>query len=313
MIDRPLHLYFHSELDDPEQWRLALTEWLGEVKFSVGPHCEHPHTVDVALLWTTPKQGLAGFIHLKAVLSLGAGINQLDLSTLPEGVPVARLVDESLTVSMVEYARACVFRYHRELHRYEQDSRQRRWSFNPPVRAAQRCIGVLGLGRLGMAISSALIADGFEVKGWSNTSKDIAGLQSLTGETGLDALVGQVDILINVLPLTAQTSGILNQSLFARFSRPVQLINMGRGEHLIEDDLLSALALGQIEAATLDVTCIEPLAQTSGLWAHPQILITPHVAGLSCPRSAAQGIAENILKAMQMLPLINQVDLCKGY
>lgn len=313
MKDNHLHLYFHSNLDDPDLWCTALTRLLGPLRFSAGPQCSEPETVDVALLWTSPPQGLAAFSQLRAVLSLGAGINQLDLSSLARGVPVARLVDDSLTGTMVEYARATVMRYHRSLHRYEQDARERRWHFRPPVPAGQRRIGILGLGQLGLAVAQALAADGFRVLGWSSSAKTQAGLESFSGEQGLADLAGQVDILINVLPLTPATRGILDRALFARFGHPVQLINMGRGEHLVESDLLAALKAGWVEAATLDVTCIEPLPEESMLWEHPDILITPHVAGLSSPDSAAECVAQNIGLALQGRPLINQVDFTKGY
>ncbi|RAI64860.1 glyoxylate/hydroxypyruvate reductase A [Pseudomonas fluorescens] len=313
MIDNRLHIYFHSNLDDPEQWRQALTDLLGPIHFSVDTTCCNPQSVDIALLWTTPSKGLAGFTGLRAVLSLGAGINQLDLTTLAPRIPVARLVDRSLTGTMVDYARATVFRYHRSLHRYEQDSRAHRWSFQPPLAASACTIGVLGLGELGQAIAGSLLADGFRVLGWSRSEKTIQGIPSFCGERGLAQIAAQVDILINVLPLTEYTQGILNNRLFSHFSRPVKLINIGRGDHLVEHDLLAALHSGQVEAATLDVSSIEPLPDSSPLWGHPNILITPHVAGLSSPESAAAHIADNIKRAIEGKTLINQVDLAKGY
>lgn len=313
MINDKIHVYFHSNLDDPEEWRNALTAHFADLAFSVGPECASPETVDIAMLWTSPPQGLSSFSQLRAVLSLGAGINQLDLSTLAEGVPVARLVDDSLTLTMVEYARATVLRYHRVLHRYEQHSRQRRWQFRPPVLAAQRSIGILGLGQLGHAIAKALTTDGFRVLGWSRTMKSLPNIEAYSGEQGLAELAGQVDMLINVLPLTSATRGILDRRLFACFKRPVQLINMGRGEHLVEGDLLTALNAGHVDAATLDVACLEPLPEDSLLWAHPDILITPHVAGLSSPDSAVARMVQNIRLALEGGRLINQVDFTKGY
>jgi len=314
MLNGKLHLFFHSELDNPALWQTALSEQLGELHFSTVDNCTRPDTVDIALLWTAPPQGLADFSALKAVLSLGAGINQLDLSSLPHEVPVARLVDSSLTQTMVEYARAAVFRYHRALHRFEQHSRQHLWQFETPLLAQQRTIGVLGLGELGSAIAQALAKDGFYVQGFSRQPKIVRGLACHFGDKeDLYDFAEQVDMLINVLPLTAETQGVLNRKLFARFSQPVFLINMGRGAHLVEDDLLAALDAGQIEAATLDVTQIEPLPQASLLWNHPKVLITPHVAGLSSPQQAAVNLAENIRRAMAGKPLVNQVDLTRGY
>jgi len=313
MLNDKLHLFFHSELDNPKHWQVALTEQLGELHFSTMDNCTQPETVDIALLWTTPPSGLADFSTLKAVLSLGAGINQLDLSSLSQKVPLARLVDKSLTQTMVEYARAAVFRYHRAFHRFEQHSRQKTWQFETPLLAQHHRIGVLGLGELGSAIALALAEDGFKVRGFSQSPKNLPSIRCYSGEQGLYQLAAEVDMLINVLPLTAETNGVLNRSLFNVFNKPVFLINMGRGAHLIEEDLLEALDSGQIEAATLDVTQIEPLPRTSPLWNHPNVLITPHVAGLSNPEQAAVNLAENIRLAMAGKPLIHQVDFTKGY
>jgi len=313
MLDGKLHLFFHSELDNPALWQAALSEPLGELHFSTVDNCTKPETVDIALLWTTPAGGLADFSALKAVLSLGAGINQLDLSSLPHPVPLARLVDKSLTQTMVEYARTAVFRYHRAFHRFERHSRQKIWQFETPVLAQQRTIGVLGLGELGSAIALALAEDGFKVQGFSRSPKNLPSIRCYSGEQGLYQLAAEVGILLNVLPLTAETNGVLNRSLFNAFNKEVFLINMGRGAHLIEEDLLEALDSGQIEAATLDVTQIEPLPKTNPLWNHPNVLITPHVAGLSSPEQAAVNLAKNIRLAMAGKPLIHQVDFTKGY
>jgi len=313
MLNGKLHLFFHSELDNPALWQAALSEQLGELYFSTVDNCTKPDSVDIALLWTAPPSGLADFSALKAVLSLGAGINQLDLSSLLHEVPVARLVDNSLTQTMVEYARAAVFRYHRALHRFEQHSRQRLWQFETPVLAQQRTIGVLGLGELGSTIALALASDGFKVQGFSRSPKNLPSIICHSGEQGLYQLAAQVELLINVLPLTAETNRLLNRELFNAFNQPVFLINMGRGAHLVEDDLLAALDTGQIEAATLDVTQIEPLPAENPLWNHPKVLITPHVAGLSSPEQAAVHLADNIRRAMQGKPLNNQVDYRRGY
>jgi len=313
MLNGQLHLFFHSELDNPELWRMALSEQLGELYFSTIENCTNPESVDIALLWTTPPAGLSDFVGLRALLSLGAGINQLNLSSLTRQAPLARLVDNSLTQTMVEYARAAVLRYHRNLHLFEQHSRQRIWQFATPLLAQQRTIGVLGLGELGSAIALALASDGFKVQGFSRSPKKLQGVICHSGEQGLYRLAAEVDMLINVLPLTPETQGVLNSQLFKRFTQPVFLINIGRGAHLNEEDLLAALNAGQIEAATLDVTQIEPLPAESPLWNHPKVLITPHVAGLSNPEQAAVHLAENIRRAMQGKPLLNQVDFSKGY
>jgi glyoxylate/hydroxypyruvate reductase A len=316
MLLRQPRIYFFSRLDPSDLWQQALTEQLGAdvpFDFVVGPECEDPASIDIGLMYSLPPQGLLAFTGLRAVLSLSAGVNQFDRSRLPADVPLVRSVDPSLAEHMVAYARAAVYRYQRRFHHFERLSRERRWQFELPRLPKQTAIGVLGLGALGCQVAQALHADGFEVHGWSASAKHIQGVHSHNGAAGLRDMTAQVNMLINLLPLTAQTEGILNRRLFEQLRPGAFLINMGRGAHLVEEDLVGALANGQIEAATLDVTQCEPLPPEHPLWAHPQILITPHVAGISTPATACVGIADNIRRLLQGRPLLNQVDPGRGY
>jgi glyoxylate/hydroxypyruvate reductase A len=247
------------------------------------------------------------------VLSLGAGINQLDPAGLPRGVPVARLIDGSLTRTMVEYARATIFRYHKRLDLYERLTRKAEWRFMPPVSSGDTSIGILGLGVIGRAIADALAADGFAVHGWSRGAKPSGALKTYAGPDGLAELLPQVDILVNVLPLTAETRFILNRDMFSRVRPGTRLINIGRGAHLVEQDLVDAMQAGQIGGATLDVHSVEPLPPDHVFWTTPGILITPHVAGMSLPAEASANVAENIRRALAGVELLNQVDFTRGY
>jgi glyoxylate/hydroxypyruvate reductase len=307
------HIFFHSNLDSPDQWRAALATEFEDFTFSVGTAVANPESVDVALIWTLPHDGLERFVNLRAVLSLGAGIDQLDLARLPRHVPLARLVDASLTRTMVDYAKTAVYRYHRRFHFFEREARNRRWTFISPTATAETSVGVLGLGEIGREIALALHREGFAVHGWSRRRKQLEGVTTYTGRDGLKSMIGRSNIVLNVLPLTDETRHILCGDLFAQFQAGTCLINMGRGMHLVEADLLDAIASGRVEAATLDVASVEPLPPAHPFWGHPDILITPHVAGLSRPMTAVTTIAANIRRAMAGERLLQQVDLDGGH
>lgn len=300
-------------MDSAEEWREALATQFADFTFSVGEEVPHPETVDVAMVWTLPQHALAPFTNLRAILSLGAGINQLDPRRLPAHVPLARLVDASLTRMMVDYARTAVYRYHRNFHLFEARSRERRWIYLPPTLTETTMVGILGLGELGGEIARTLQAEGFRVAGWSRTPKSLPGIATHAGRAELAAMLGRADVVINVLPLTDATRYILDAALFAACKPGACLVNMGRGLHLREDDLLAALANGTIGAATLDVATVEPLPADHAFWDHPKILITPHVAGTANPMTAAPSIAANIRRALAGERLAQQVDLSRGY
>lgn len=301
-------IFFHSNIDSAEEWRAALATEFAQFTFSAGSRIADPETVEIALVWTLPEDGLGRFVNLRAILSLGAGIDQLDPRGLPEHVPVARLVDESLTRTMVDYAKTAVYRYHRRFHLFERQSQNGSWAFVSPTLTRATCIGILGLGEIGREIASALQREGFTVLGWSRTAKQLQGVTTCTGSAGLKSILARSDIVLNVLPLTGATRHILCRQLFAQCKRGACLINMGRGMHLVESDLLEAIACGEIAAATLDVASVEPLPPAHPFWNHPNILITPHVAGTSIPMVAVRTVAANIRRAFAGERLLHQVD-----
>jgi glyoxylate/hydroxypyruvate reductase A len=306
-------VYFHSNLDDPVQWQNTLGAAIPDLRFIVGPECETPEQVDVALLWTPPPQGMNSFTNLRAVLSLGAGVDQLNLQHLDPSIPVARLVDPTLTARMVEYCKAAVFYLHRDFHVHQHNQRARRWEFIPPVDASARRVLILGLGELGAAVATALAGEGYAVTGWSRSRKSLPGVQGIDGADALATALAESDIVINLLPLTAHTRGILNQKFFAQCKPGVCLVNVGRGAHLNEPDLVAALDQGQVAAAFLDVFAKEPLDPAHPLWAYPQVHVTPHVASLSDPQHSAATVIENVRRAMNGTPLLNSVDRATGY
>jgi glyoxylate/hydroxypyruvate reductase A len=307
------HIYFNSSMDSADDWRAALATQFDDFTYSVGEEVSDPGSVDVAIVWTLPDAGLERFTNLRAILSLGAGVNQLDPKRLPAQVPLARLVDDGLTRMMVDYAKTAVFRYHRKFHILERRTRERSWIYIPPTLTSETSVGILGLGELGSEIALALRAEGFDVFGWSRTAKQLDGVDSFTGKDGLASVVRCSDIVLNILPLTEETHHILSRDLFAHFRDGTFLINMGRGKHLVDADLLEAIKSGKVGAATLDVATVEPLPEDHPFWNHPDILITPHVAGTSIPGTAVVNIAANIRKALAGEPLNQQVDRARGY
>lgn len=313
MTNASPHIFFNSSVDLPEDWRQVLAPHLGTMEFEVGPQCADPEAIDIALLYELPARGLHRFKNLKAVISLSAGINQFRQELMPPGVPLSRAVDPGLTRHMVAYAKAAVYRYHRRFDEYERLSRKGVWHFEPPKANVETVVGVMGLGEIGGAIASGLADDGFTVHGWSRSPKAMTRLRTVIGPVGLEAMVACCDIVINVLPLTAETEGILSAKLFAHFKPGAHLVNIGRGGHLVENDLLEAVERGRIAGATLDVVRQEPLPADHPFWGDPRILITPHVGGFTSPEGAAPQVAENVRRAMRGDPLLYQVDLSRGY
>jgi glyoxylate/hydroxypyruvate reductase len=307
-------LLFLSPDDPVEAWRAELLARLPDLDFRVWPdEVGDPAEIDTALVWRAPQGELARYPNLKAILSLAAGIESLlEDPELPD-VPVARMVDPGLTRGMAEYVLLAVLRHHREFDRYERAQRARRWDFALPRATAERRVGLLGLGELGTAAASTLVAHGFTVFGWSRTPKAIDGVTSYAGRDQLAAFLHRSEILVCLLPMTAETRGILDAELFALLPHGACVINVGRGDHLVERDLLAALDSGHLAGATLDVFREEPLPPESPLWAQEKVLITPHVASYSTPATAAPGVVENIRRARAGQPLRHQVDQVRGY
>lgn len=306
-------VFFHSSIDSPAVWQQALAPHFEQFEFVIGPRCADPASIDVALLCKPPAQGFAAFTNLRAVISLSAGINQFMPALAGSSIALARSIDTTLTQHMIGYARAAVYRHHRRFDEYERNARDKAWRFALPKSCGETRIALLGLGELGRSVACALAVDGFSVQGWSRRDKQIDGITTFAGAAGLARAVSDADIVLNLLPLTPATTDILCEDLFQHFKTGACLINMGRGGHLDEAALLSAIDRGQISAATLDVLKTEPLPADSPLWAHPRILITPHVAGVTSPTTAAPHIAKNIRRALADKPLLNAVDLSKGY
>lgn len=307
-------LLFLSEADPADPWREALLAEMPDLDIRVWPdQVGNPGDIDIALVWNPPPGELSRYPNLKAILSLGAGIDALIRDdTLPD-LPFARMVDPSMTSTMADYVLLAVLRHHRHFDLFEREQRAGRWTFVLPKRPESRMIGILGLGELGNAAACKLREHGFSVRGWSRSPKKIKDVESFHGQDQLENFLEAAEILVCLLPLTSDTHGILNARLFAALPKGACLINAARGSHLVENDLLDALEQGQLSAATLDVFETEPPSTTSPLWLHERVLITPHVASYCVPESAAKGIATNIKRARSGEPLHHLVDRHQGY
>lgn len=307
-------LLFLSEADPVEAWRRALLAELPDLDFRAWPdEVGDPADIDMALVWRPPPGELARYPNLNVILSLGAGIDAMIADqTLPD-LPLARMVDPSMTRTMVDYILLAVLRHHRQFDLFEREQRAGRWTFALPKRVEEKTIGIMGQGELGAAAAIKLREHGFKVRGWSRSPKAIDGVKSYHGANQLEDFLSETEILVCLLPLTSDTRGILNASLFTALPDQACLINAARGSHLVENDLLAALDQGRLAAATLDVFEVEPLPADSPLWQHDNILITPHVASYCVPETAAKAVVDNIKRARSGKPLLNQVDRSQGY
>jgi glyoxylate/hydroxypyruvate reductase len=291
------------------EWRHHLAAYLprGEA-LVLGTETYDTHAVEIALAANPAPGLLARHPNLRFIQSLWAGVDRL-LSDplLPPDVPVARMVDPNLTQSMVECVLATVLALHRQMPAYARQQADGVWRQRPQPLAAARRVGVLGLGRLGRAAGLALAAVGFAVSGWSRTARAVAGAD------GLPRLLERTDILVNLLPLTRDTEGILGRETFRRLPPGAAVVNLARGGHLAEQDLLDALADGTLGHAILDVFREEPLPPAHPFWGHPKITVFPHVAAYSEPGTAARLAVENIAAFRAERPLLGEVDRHLGY
>jgi glyoxylate/hydroxypyruvate reductase len=300
-------ILFASQTEKPEVWLPLLRQALPRDEIVAVPD----KSVEVALVATPPEGTFQNLGRPKLVQSLWMGVEKLVSDpTYPRGVPLARLIDPGMVAAMSETVLAHVLDWHRHLYRYRMQQRARLWRRDEQRMASDRTVGLLGLGELGSDAARKLLALGFNVAGWSRRPKELPGVRSFTD---LTAMLRITDALVCLLPLTAQTAGILNARSFALMRRGGCVINVARGGHLVLRDLLGALDSGWLAHAYLDVFDSEPLPGKDPLWDHPGLTITPHAAALTEPRTAVPKIVENVERVRLGDTPLNLVDFQAGY
>lgn len=296
-----------------EQWKALFAEHAPDIEWRAWPDIGDPTDIEYLAAWQAPDDFEALLPNLKVLFALSAGVDQLDLASLPVSLPLVRLLDPGITRGMCEYACFAVLSLHRDMLRYRQQQMARCWQAHLLQPANKRRIGIMGLGTQAQQILAALRPLGFALSGWARSVHRIPDVDCYAGNEQLPAFLSQCDILLCVLPLTEQTQGILAEKLFRQLPHGAALINMGRGGHLVESDLLAALDTGQLSGAVIDVLQQEPAPADHPFWHHPKILLTPHIAAMTQPESAFRVLLENIRRHQRGEPLEGEIDRTLGY
>lgn len=299
---------------DVSDWIAALQKHDPALKIEVWPEITEPDQVEFALCWNQPSGSLQQFPNLKCISSLGAGINHLlNDMTRPLEIPLVRLVDDDLKQSMAEYVMAVVLDHFRHFKAYRQQQIAHEWKDLGLPHISELRVGMMGCGEIGGYVADKLSDFGFRVQGWSRTPQQRDRFHVYSGNDELRLFLQESDILVCLLPLTAETENILNSETFSQLPPNAFLINTGRGAHLVDADLLTALDSGQLSGAFLDVFREEPLPQQHPFWSHSKVAVTPHIASLTNCNSTAEQIVENYYRAISGEPLCNLVDVECGY
>ena len=296
-----------------QEWARLFAEQAPHIPFRLWPDVGDPREIRYLAAWEPPLNLAEAYPSLEIIFSVGAGVDQFDLTSIPEKIPVVRMIEPGIVTGMVEFVTIATLAVHRDLVAYVAQQRQQRWE---PIRvrsAPSRRVGVMGLGVLGQAVLASLAAFGFQLAGWSRSRHAIAGVDCYAGPGELADFLRGCDVLVCLLPLTPETQGVLSRRLFRTLPAGAVVINVGRGGHLVESDLIAALDDGHLSAAILDVSEIEPLPEDHPFWRHPRILLTPHVASMTQPETAVDVILDNIRRHEHGHLLKGLIDRARGY
>ena len=286
-----------SMIDDEaltEELLLCAKEHHPEVEW-VLPDNPLARQAKVAACWHPPSATLSDFPQLECLYSVGAGIDNLG-PLLNAPVQINRIIDDGQKEGMFEYVLWGILYYQRDMDKYHQDNQLKQW--NPlPQRSMQNIkVGILGLGELGGYVGEKLAVMGYQVSGWSRTKKHIEGINSYSGQDALPELLGELDILVNLLPLNPETKGILNLELLANLPSKAALIHCGRGDHLVEDALEELFNNNRLRGAIVDVFSTEPLPKESNLMAMDKVFVTPHIASSASNESIVAQVSQTAIK-----------------
>lgn len=302
-----------SEPERGRVWQALFEQRAPEIEFRIWPDVGNPEDIRYLAVWDPSAELIASLTNLEVLFSVGAGIDQFDLSRIPKHITVVRMIEPRLTQGMAEYVVMAALALHRNLVDYVEAQRERRWAPIDLAPAEQRRIGIMGLGAMGQAAIDALRPFGFDLAGWSRSVRSLPGIACYAGQDGLADFLARTDILICLLPLTEETRGILCRRTLALLPWGAGLINAGRGGHLVEADLLEALETGHISAAIVDVLNQEPPAADHPFWGHPRIIMTPHMASNTDPETGGRALLENVLRHQRGEPMEGVIHRELGY
>ena len=312
-----MKIVFFSPGKNPQPWLDSLAAHMPAAEvWAWTPECAE-RQADYAVLWAPPRELFGSQCRLKAIFNIGAGADRItmlpDASRLFKGAAIVRLNDAGMAVQMAEYVCHALFRHTRQFAAYDVQQRNREWKTRPEIDRAAWPVGVMGLGAIGERVARSIAAFEYPTLGWSRTPKALSGITTFAGPEGLDEFLARARVLVCALPLTAATEGILNARTLARLKSPGYLINVARGPHLVEADLLALLDDGTLAGATLDVFQEEPLPQTHPFWAHPKIVLTPHISAITLREESVRQIASKIHALERGESIEGVVSLDRGY
>lgn len=294
-------------------WKEVFAREMPEVDFRCWPNVGRADDIRYLVAWTVTEEQIASLPNLEILFSVGAGVDQLDLSRIPDHVRVVRMIESGITNTMAEYVTMAALALHRDMPFYLDAQRSGQWNPRDVLLCSERSVGFMGLGEMARASIARLAPLGFDLRGWSRRPTNIQGVTTFAGKADFDAFLGDTDILICLLPLTEDTRGILCRDLFAMLPKGASVINVARGGHLVEPDLLDALESGQLCYAFLDVCDPEPLPSDHPFHSHPSIFLTPHIAGVTRKETAVHSLIANVRRELEGLPLDGEVNRRRGY
>jgi glyoxylate/hydroxypyruvate reductase A len=306
-----MKIYFCGTDFKAEPWLAALRSALPQASIEVWAPGAPPG--DYAVVWAPPQAFLDEQPKLKALFNLGAGVDALTQLKLSPATRLVRLDDAGMSVQMAEYVTHALIRHFREFDAYAADVAQGKWSFRKPRLREDFPVGIMGLGVLGQRVARAVQAFEFPVLGWSRSARQVEGVRCYAGADQFQAFLAETRVLVCLLPLTEETRGIMSRQTLSLLRPGGYVINVARGGHLVEEDLMPLLDSGQLAGAALDVFREEPLPAGHPFWRHPKITITPHTAARTLRDESVAQIAGKILRLERGESIAGIVDPTKGY
>lgn len=309
----PIAFVADIDTDEFDLWMKVLPEAMPEEEIIALPDIEDIEAVEVAIVANPDADKLLGLPNLKWIQSLWAGVEGIIKQEKLAHIPLVRMIDPNLARTMAEAVLAWVLYLHRDMPVYAEQQRKRLWKQQPFVRAEDRTVGILGLGKLGTRAAETLVANDFCVEGWSRSPKKIDMVKTHAGDDGFADMLGRADIVVNLLPHTPATWNLLNEETFPLMKQGASLINFGRGATVEPNSLMAALDTGHLKHAVLDVFKKEPLPSDNALWDHPDVTVLPHISAPTDPKSASALVAKNIAAYRASGEIPETVDRRVGY